>query len=199
MFHLTLFVPQKEYFLSGHLGLIYNRRLCFFFFFSEIGQCNHNSEGWTVTVKGKSIELSICRKPGQHDFSPFFLSATLFPLQHNMAGRHFSVKHYVCHFIKLQMAFEMHFLCISFCGWGRSFLSRPGGPLCFIRRGVIVGRGGAVRGARQLFVGLGVLRFCWLLIWFFSWCWLFQRVLAGAKRGLVSFSSPFSLLCFTQY
>lgn len=66
---LYLFVPQKEYFLLGQFGLIYNRWLFFF----EMGQCNHNSEGWTVTVKGKSIELSICRKPGQHDFSPFFL------------------------------------------------------------------------------------------------------------------------------
>lgn len=73
---LYLFVPQKEYFLFGHLGLIYNRPL---FSPPEIGQCNHNSEGWTVTVKGKSIELSICRKPGQHDFSPFFLPCHIFP------------------------------------------------------------------------------------------------------------------------
>lgn len=71
---LYLFVPQREYFLFGHFGLIYNRWL----FFSEIGQCNHNSEGWTVTVTGKSIELSICRKPGQHDFSLFFPSCLVF-------------------------------------------------------------------------------------------------------------------------
>lgn len=85
-------------------------------------------------------------------FLHFSSPATLFPLQHNMAGPHFSVKHYVCHFIKLQMAFEMHFLCISFCGWGRFFLSRPGGPLCFIRRGEV--RGGC-RGCTTAFCGAG--------------------------------------------
>lgn len=57
---------------------------------------------------------------------------------------------------------------------------------------------GSRRGGRQVFVGLGVLCFCWRLIWFFSWCRLFERIWAGVKRDLVSFSSPFSLLCLTQ-
>lgn len=195
MFHLTLFVPQKEYFLSGHLGLIYNRRL---FFFSEIGQCNHNSEGWTVTVKGKSIELSICRKPGQHDFSPFFLSCHTFPSPTQYGRSSFFSKALCLPFYKiangLWNALSLHkFL------WVRTLLFIASwGSTVFYKEGSGVG-GEAARGARQLFVGLGVLCFCWLLIWFFSWCWLFQRVLAGAKRGLVSFSSPFSLLCCTQY
>lgn len=129
----------------------------FFFspFFSEIGQCNHNSEGWTVGVKGKSIELSICRKPGQRDFSPLFFSSNLF-------FSFFWSKHYVCHFVKLQMAFVHALLCIHFCGQGRSLFITSWGPGVFCKEASAEGNR---RGARQLSVG--VLRFCCHLILFF--------------------------------
>lgn len=90
-------------------------------FFSEIGQCNHNSEGWTVTVKGKSIELSICRKPGQRDFSPFFLCCLTSsnPTQYARASV-FHRKLLVCHFVKL-MAFVRALSLHTFL-WGRTLL-----------------------------------------------------------------------------
>ncbi len=111
---LYSFVAQKkEYFLFGHFGLIHNRRLSFF---CEIGQCNHNSEGWTVTVKGKSIELSICRKPGQHDFSPFFLCCHTFcsPTQYDRPS-FFSKSIMSAILQNCKWPLYMHFLCIRFC------------------------------------------------------------------------------------
>lgn len=84
------------------------------------------------------------------------------------------------------MAF-VHPLSLHMFLWGWTLLFIISwGPMVFYKEEN--GKGNC-RGARQLFVG--ELCFCWLLIWFFSWFRLFQRIWAGAKRGLVSFSSPF--------
>ena len=121
-------------------------------------------------------------------FLNFSSASILFPLQHNMAGCRFSVKAVFLQFCKIAngLCTCLFLFCICFSGY-RSFffVSPPGGPGCFIRRRM-VRRTVGVHG--RFFVG--ELCFCWLLIWFFSWCRLFQRIWAGAKRGLVSFSSP---------
>lgn len=162
------------------------------FFFSEIGQCNHNSEGWTVTVKGKSIELSICRKPGQRDFSPFFLCCRTSsnPTQYARASV-FHWKLLVCHFVKL-MAFVRALSLHTFL-WGRTLLFISSwGPRVFYKEKS--GEGNR-RGAWQPFfvcVG-GVLCFCWPLILFFSWCQPFQRISSWSEERLCQlFLTPFS-------
>lgn len=115
-------------------------------------------------------------------FLHFSFAAILFPLQHNMAGPHFSVRALCLPFCKIAnglctCTFFAYFL------WVRTLLFITSwGPRMFYKEDT--GEGNR-RGARQLFVG--VLCFCCLLIWFFSWCRLFQRIWAGAKRGLVSF------------
>lgn len=68
-------------------------------------------------------------------FLHFSSAAMLFPLQHNMAAPHFSVKALCLPFCKIANGLcTCTFFCICFCGWGRFFLSPPGGPGCFIRR-----------------------------------------------------------------
>lgn len=88
------------------------------------------------------------------------------------------------------MAF-VHALSLHRFLWARTLLFIASwGPRVFYKES----GEGSCRGAWRLFVGLGVLCFCWFLSWFFSWCWLFQRIWARGKREASSafpYSFPF--------
>lgn len=90
-------------------------------------------------------------------FLHFSSAAILFPpLQHNMAGPHFSVKALCLPFCKIANGLlYMHFLCIRFCEYGHFFLSPPGGPGVFYKEEN--GKGGTVGVHDSFFVGGALL------------------------------------------
>lgn len=100
LFHGKIFFP------FGCFALIHNSQP---FFLSEIGQYNHNGEGWAATAKRKSIEISICRKAGRLDFYPFlhFPLCTLSSIHTIWQALIFQHKHFLC--------FSFFFICWPFC------------------------------------------------------------------------------------